>query len=157
MQSSKNSIISLYLMLALLPACTVVTQTKEKVEPTLYERLGGVYSIATVVDDFIDRLSVNDMLNANRAIKEARDRAPKPGLKFQVTALVSQETGGPHKYTGRSMKDTHKNMNITESEWQVMLADFKRTLDKFKVPEKEQKELFAIIESTKPDIVMSKN
>lgn len=51
--------------------------------PSLYERLGGVYSIATVVDDFIERLLVNDTLNANPAITDARTRVPKAGLKYK--------------------------------------------------------------------------
>lgn len=123
-------------------------------EKSLYERLGGVYSIATVVDDFIERLLINDTLNANPAIKEARDRVPKAGLKFRVTALVCQVTGGPEKYAGRSMKEAHAHLNITEKEWQAMVADFKKTLDKFQVPAKEQGELIAIVESTKGDIVM---
>ncbi|GMU94578.1 group I truncated hemoglobin [Ignavibacterium album] len=127
---------------------------QEQKGKTLYERLGGVYAIATVVDDFIERLLVNDVLNANPAIKEARDRIPKAGLKFRVTALVCQVTGGPEVYTGRSMKDAHKHLNITEKEWDAMVADFKKTLDKFKVPQKEQNELFAIVGSTKSDIVM---
>ncbi len=127
---------------------------QEKKETPLYDRLGGVYAIATVVDDFIERLLVNDVLNANPAIKEARDRVPKPGLKFRVTSMVCQATGGPQKYTGRSMKDSHKHLNITEREWEAMMADFKVTLDKFEVPEKEQNELIKIVESTKKDIVL---
>ena len=126
-----------------------------KTEKSLYERLGGVYLIATVVDDFIERLLVNDTLNANPNIYAARARVPKAGLKFQVTVLVCQVTGGPEKYTGRSMLAAHKHLDITEKEWQAMRADFKKTLDKFKVPEKEQQELFAIVESTKKDIVVS--
>jgi hemoglobin len=66
---------------------------------SLYDRLGGVYSIATVVDDFIEPLLVNGTLNANPAISEARSRVAKAGLKFQVTALVCEVTGGPCKYT----------------------------------------------------------
>lgn len=124
-------------------------------EKPLYERLGGVYAIATVVDDFIERLLVNDVLNANPAIEEARLRVPKAGLKFQVTSLVCQVTGGPQQYTGRTMKDSHKHLNITEKEWQAMASDFKKSLDTFKVPEKEQQELFAIVGSTKGDIVMT--
>ncbi len=139
----------------LLAGSAAHAQTEEKGEPSLYERLGGVYNIAAVVDDFIERLLVNDTLNANPAIDEARTRVPKAGLKFQVTAMVCQATGGPEQYAGRSMKDSHAHLNITESEWQAMAADFKKTLDKFEVPEKEQSELFAIIESTKPDIVIS--
>lgn len=141
------------LLLGSWPGAAIAQQKPAK---SLYERLGGVYAIATVVDDFIERLLVNDTLNANPAIKEARDRVPKAGLKFQVTALVGQVAGGPQHYAGRSMKEAHKHLNVTEREWQAMLADFKKTLDKFKVPEREQKELFAIVESTKADIVMSK-
>lgn len=128
---------------------------QEKKEKSLYDRLGGVYAIASVVDDFIERLLVNDILNANPAINEARARVPKAGLKYRVTELVCQVTGGPQKYTGRSMKDSHVHLNITEKEWDAMVADFKLTLNKFKVPQKEQEELIAIVGSTKPDIVMT--
>lgn len=127
--------------------------TAQDTPKPLYDRLGGVYSIATVVDDFIERLLVNDTLNANPAISEARARVPKAGLKFQVTALVCEVTGGPCKYTGRAMKESHQHLNITDGQWQAMVADFKITLDKFKVPAKEQEELITIVGSTKKDIV----
>jgi len=132
------------------------TTAQKKPEPSLYDRLGGVYNIATVVDDFIERLYVNDILNANPKIDEARKRVPKAGLKFRVTALVCQVTGGPEKYAGRSMKEAHQHLNITEKEWKAMLADFKKALDKYKVPEREQKELIAIVEGTRKDIVIAK-
>lgn len=125
-------------------------------EKSLYERLGGVKPISLVVDDFIDRLVANEVLNANPMIKAGRQHSPDAYLKFQVTNLVCQVTGGPCVYTGLGMKESHAHMNITESEWQVMQDEFKKTLDKFQVPEKEQKELFDIIESTKKDIVMVK-
>jgi len=120
---------------------------------SLYARLGGIYPIATVVDDFIERLLVNDILNANPAIDEARASVPKAGLKYRVTEMVGWATGGPQVYTGRSMKETHVYMNITEQEWQAMMADFKATLDHFEVPAQEQEEMIAIMESTKADIV----
>src|SRR4029450_4222647 len=85
-------------------------------QPSLYERLGGTYSIATVVDDFIERLLVNPTLNGNPPIKEARARVPKAGLKFHVTALVCVVTGGPCKYTGRTMKESHEKLNISQPE-----------------------------------------
>jgi len=128
--------------------------TAQPATKSLYERLGGVYSIATVVDDFIERLLVNDTLNANPAIKEARARVPKAGLKFQVTSLVCEVTGGPCKYTGRTMKESHAQLYINEPQWQAMVADFRRTLDKFKVPAREQEELITIVGSTKKDIVI---
>ncbi|MBI4178300.1 group 1 truncated hemoglobin [bacterium] len=134
---------------------TVEAAAETTPAPALYERLGGVYAIAAVVDDFIERLLANDTLNANPKISEARVKVPKAGLKFQVTALVSQVTGGPHTYEGRSMKDAHAHLDITESEWSAMAADFKKSLDAFNVPESMQSELFAIVEMTKPDIVKS--
>lgn len=128
---------------------------EEKVEASLYQRLGGVYNIAPVVDEFLEVLYVDDILNANPDIKEARDRVPKAYLKYHVTSMVCEASGGPEKYTGRGMKESHRHLNITEKEWQAMRADFKKVLDKFNVPEQEQKELFAIVESTKKDIVVT--
>ena len=125
-------------------------------EKSLYERLGGVKPISLVVDDFINRLVSNDILNANPMIKAGREHSPDAYLKYQVTTLVCQVTGGPCVYTGLAMKESHAHLNITENEWQVMRDEFKKTLDKFQVPEKEQKELFDIIESTKNDIVTVK-
>ena len=121
---------------------------------SLYARLGGVYPISVVVDDFIERLFVNDTLNANPAIEEARRRVPKQGLKFHVTALVCQVTGGPCGYVGRDMKSAHAHLHITAKEWDAMLADFGKTLDKFAVPAAEQGELVAIVNGTKADIVV---
>jgi len=126
----------------------------EKHHKTLYQRLGGVHNIAPVVDEFLEVLYHDDVLNANPRIKEARDRVPKAYLKYHVTSMVCQASGGPEKYTGRGMKESHQHLNITEIEWQAMLADFKKVLDKFNVPEQEQKELVAIVQSTKKDIVL---
>ena len=67
--------------------------------------------------------------------------------------MVGWATGGPQKYTGRSMRDSHADLKITEGEWVAFCDDFQHTLDKFKVPAAEQKELFAIVQSTKADIV----
>lgn len=131
------------------------TTTPPPATPSLYDRLGGVYAIATVVDDFVDRLLVNDTLNANPAIKAARDRVPRSGLKYQVTAFVCLATGGPCTYSGRNMKQAHAHLNITEKEWQALATEFKKSLDKFNVPQREQNELFALVGSVKGDIVAS--
>jgi len=123
---------------------------------SLYDRLGGTYPLAVVVDNFIELLLVNNVLNANPAIKAARDTVPAPGLKFHVTALMCQATGGPCKYTGRGMKEAHAHLNIGEKEWQAMIADFVTVLNKYKVPAKEKEELAAIADSVKKDIVIAK-
>ena len=122
---------------------------------SLYDRLGGVGPISVVVDEFINRMVVNEALNKNPAIRESRDRVPAPFLKFHVTAMVCQATGGPCKYTGRDMKTSHAKLNISEKDWAEMAKVFKEVLDKFKVPAKEQQELFAIVGTTKADIVIA--
>lgn len=132
------------------------TAAQQPADTSLYARLGGVYAIATVVDDFIERLLVNDVLNANPRINEARARVPKAGLKYRVTELVCKVTGGPCAYTGRPMLQAHAHLNISEREWNAMVADFRVTLDKFHVPAREQNELIAIVATTKPDIVMAR-
>jgi len=120
----------------------------------LYDRLGGLLGITQVTDDFIDRLVTNKTLNANPAIDAGRKRSPAAYLKFHVSTLLCQVTGGPCKYTGREMKASHVHLNISEKEWGVMVAEFKKSLARFKVPAKEQQELFDIVGKTKGDIVM---
>jgi hemoglobin len=122
---------------------------------SLYERLGGVYAIAAVVDDFIDRIMDDPRLNANPQVNEAHHRVSRAGFKYLVTEQVCAATCGPQRYTGRTMYDSHAHLAITEQEWHFFLDDLRHTLDKFHVPAAEQGELFAIVESTKPDIVIA--
>ena len=121
---------------------------------SLYERLGGIYAIAAVVDDFIDRIMVDPRLNANPLVDEAHHRVSKAGFKYLVTEMVGWATGGPQHYTGRSMKDSHSHLRITAEEWVAFLDDFQATLDRFGVPAAERDELFAIVQSTRGDIVV---
>lgn len=67
--------------------------------------------------------------------------------------MVCWATGGPQKYTGESMAESHNHLKITSQEWVAFLDDFQQTLDKFKVPAPEQAELKAIVDSTRADIV----
>src|SRR5215472_1111172 len=93
---------------------------------SLYERLGGVYAIAAVVDDFIDRIMGDPRLNANPKVQEAHHRVSRAGFKYLVTEQVCQ----------------------------AFLDDLRQTLDRFNVPSAERAELFAIVESTRNDIVL---
>jgi hemoglobin len=122
--------------------------------PSLYERLGGVYSIATVMDDLVDRIMIDPRLNANPRVDEAHHRVPPAGFKYLLTEMVCWATGGPQKYTGRSMKDSHQDLMITAAEWEAFLNDLQQTLDKFAVPQTEQAEIKAIVASTRADIVV---
>jgi hemoglobin len=120
---------------------------------SLYERLGGAYSIAVVVDDFIDRIMADTRLNANPRVDEAHHRVSPQGFKYYVTEMVCWAAGGPQTYSGRTMLDSHRELFISAEEWDAFMDDFHQTLAKFGVPERERGELDAIIESTKDDIV----
>ena len=122
--------------------------------PSLYERLGGVYSIATVVDDFVNRIMIDPRLNANPRVDEAHHRVTPAGFKYLVTEMVCWAAGGPQKYTGRSMQESHEHLMITATEWEAFLDDLQQTLTKFAVPQAEQAELKAIVASTRADIVV---
>jgi hemoglobin len=123
-------------------------------KPSLYDRLGGVYNIATVVDDLIDRVMVDPRLNANPRVDEAHHRVSPAGFKFLATEMVCWAAGGPQTYSGRSMGDSHRHLMITEQEWDAFMDDFQQTLDKFEVPQQEQEELKAIVGGTKESIVV---
>jgi len=124
-------------------------------QQSLYDRLGGLAPISVVVSDFIDALMPDAVLNANPAIDAARKRVPAPYLKYHVTAMVCQATGGPCQYHGREMKESHAHLNITEQEWDRMVILFKGVLAKHRVPAKETQELLEIVGSTKAAIVVS--
>jgi hemoglobin len=124
---------------------------------SLYDRLGGIYSIATVVDDFIDRIMVDERLNANPHVDEAHHRVSPPGFKYLVTEMLAEAAGGPQHYTGRSMEESHRDLLITPDEWRAFMDDLNRTLDKFDVAPQERSEVLAIVESTRDDIVVEHN
>lgn len=126
----------------------------DQATPSLYDRLGGLYNIATVVDDLIDKVMTDPRLNANPRVDEAHHRVSPAGFKYYVTELVCQTSGGPQQYSGRSMGDSHRHLMITDQEWQAFMDDVQQTLDKFAVPQPEQEELKTIVEGTKESIVV---
>lgn len=123
-------------------------------KPSLYDRLGGLYNIATVVDDLIDRVMADSRLNANPRVDEAHHRVSPAGFKYYVTELLCQTSGGPQQYSGRSMGDSHRHLMITDQEWDAFMDDLQQTFDRFDVPEQERAEVKAIVESTKESIVV---
>ena len=127
-------------------------QTDDK--PSLYSRLGGVYSVATVVDDLIDRVMVDPRLNANPRVDEAHHRVTSAGFKYLVTEQLCSAAGGPQSYSGRAMDESHRHLLITAGEWHAFMDDLQQTLDKFAVPEAEQAEVKALVESTRSAIVI---
>ncbi|MBV6457522.1 MAG: hypothetical protein HONBIEJF_00635 [Fimbriimonadaceae bacterium] len=122
---------------------------------SLYARLGGIAPITLVINDFVNLLGADPVIGSNpntvRALTSGN--VSHGGLKYLLTEQVAQATGGPFKYTGRSMKDSHKGLKISDKEWEVAGGLLKQVLDKYNVPLKEQNELFAVIASTRDDIV----
>ena len=90
--------------------------------PTLYERLGGVYRIATVVDGLIDQVVDDSRLNASPRVDEAHHRVSAAGFKYLVTELVCWASGGPQQYSGRSMQESHQDLRTTAAEWDAFLS-----------------------------------
>jgi hemoglobin len=114
---------------------------------SLYDRLGQKPAITAVVEDFVANVAADPRINKRFA------GANIPRLKTMLVDQICEATGGPCKYTGRDMKSSHTGMMITEAEWTATVEALVKTLNKYKVPEQEQKELLGILGPMKPDIV----
>jgi hemoglobin len=137
---------------------TAVPQTgSDADEKSLYERLGELPAIALVVSDFVDVFIQDPLIMANPAVKARKTADTAPYIKYQVTALTCQLTGGPCQYTGLDMKGAHDGLNVSEREWDRMVELFVQTLNKHKVPEAEMQELLGLLGPAKGDIVVAGN
>jgi hemoglobin len=116
-------------------------------ERSLYERLGGVDAIRLVVDDFVANVAADARINRFFA-KTDIDQ-----LKRHLVDQICSATGGPCEYKGRGMKETHQGMGVSEADFNALVEDLKKSLDKFKVPAKEQGELLGALAGMQPDIV----
>jgi hemoglobin len=125
-------------------------------EQSLYERLGGVYAIAAVVDRFSDQLLKNPkIVNANPQLKEWHTEKYKvrlPGLKFNRTLWVCAVSGGPYQYTAKSLHDAHFDLHIPAEVFDEVSAELGLALDYFKVPKREKEEALAAFNAQKPDV-----
>jgi hemoglobin len=128
----------------------VVISTTTYSQESLYKRLGGYDAIAAVTDDFIGRLVGNkDMV---KFFTGASDDS-KMKIRQHIVDFLCNKSGGPCVYMGRTMKDSHKGLKITEKDWTTAAGLLVETLNKFKVPKKESDELLAVVSSLKNDIV----
>lgn len=125
-------------------------------EQSLYERLGGVYAIAAVIDRFSDQLLRNPkIVNANPKLKEWHTEKYKermPGLKFNRTLWVCAVAGGPYEYTAKKLDDAHFNLHISPEVFDEVSAELADTLDHYKVPESAKHEVLAAFNAYKPDV-----
>ena len=116
-------------------------------EKSLYDRLGGQDAIVAVVDDFVANVAADDKINTFFA------KTDIPNLKKQLVDQICEATGGPCKYTGKDMKTAHAGMGVKDDHFTALVGDLKKSLDKFKVPEKEQGELLGALGPMQKDIV----
>ena len=123
-------------------------------QTTLYERLGGAYSIATAVDYLVDRLQTNATLNkANPKVDEFHTQKFRAGYKFMVTAWSIEASGGPKCYPGRDMFESHKDLGLTDYEFDVTAHEIRNTLYQLGVPQREITEFMDIIESYRSKVL----
>ena len=127
--------------------------TKSYSQESLYKRLGGYDAIAAVTDDFIVRLATNKDLS--RFFVGLSDDS-KGKIRQHIVEFLCNKSGGPCVYMGRTMKDTHKGLKISESDWNNAAGLLSDTFKKFSVPKKETDEVFALVSSLKGDIVEMK-
>jgi hemoglobin len=136
-------------------------------EKSLYDRLRGQQGLAAIADDFVTRAMADPRVNFTRkgviqgGLSIHRDKSmewnPTPEeiktLKLHLAQFFALASGGPTKYEGQPVKESHANMHISNAEFDAAVGDLKATLDKLKIANTEQKELLAIAETTRAQIV----
>jgi hemoglobin len=133
-------------------------------EKSLYERLGGVFAIAAVVDHFSDAVVKNPIFGQKSKNPQLREWHTKslgrlPGLKFMRTLWVCDVAGGPFKFTATKpgktalgLEEAHRELRISPAEFDEVAAELGRTLDFFKVPKSEKTEVLAAFAAHKDEV-----
>ena len=133
-------------------------------ESTLYERLGGVFAIAAVIEHFSDAVVQNPLVgqkSENPALREwhTKNLARLPGLKFMRTLWVCNVAGGPFQYTATrpgstpiGLEEAHRELEISPAQFDEVAAELGRTLDFFKVPQREKQEVLAAFAAHKGEV-----
>jgi len=145
-------------------ALTQPLQAAPEAEKSLYERLGGVFAIASVVDHFSDAVVQNPIVgktSKNPALREwhTKNLSRLPGLKFMRTLWVSEVTGGPFKFsatkpgkTHLGLEEAHRDLKISPEEFDEVAAELGRSLDFAKVPAREKGEVLAAFAAHKAEV-----
>jgi hemoglobin len=133
-------------------------------EASLYDRLGGAFAIAAVVDQFSDAIVRNPIVgqeSENPALREwhTNNLGRLPGLKFMRTLWVCNVAGGPQQYaatkegsTPLGLEEAHRELKISPAEFDEVAAELARTLDAFNVPEQEKGEVLAAFAAHKDEV-----
>jgi hemoglobin len=137
---------------------------QEMTESSLYERLGGAFAIAAVVDHFSDAIVHNPTVGQNSenpALREwhTDNLGRLPGLKFMRTLWVCNVAGGPQQYaatkpgsTPLGLEEAHRELKISPAEFDEVAAELGRSLDSFNVPQLEKEEVLAAFAAHKGEV-----
>jgi len=133
-------------------------------EKNLYERLGGVFAIAAVIDHFSEAVVQNPMVgqrSENPALREwhTNNLGRLPGLKFMRTLWVCTVAGGPFEFSATrpgstvlGLEEAHRNLRISPAEFDEVAAELARTLDSFEVPDQEKQEVLGAFAAHKDEV-----
>ena len=145
---TRTLLVALFSTAAIAVGCsTMDTQAGQGEKQSLYNRLGGKPAITAVIDQFVANVASDKRINERFATTDI------PRLKQNLVDQVCMASGGPCTYTGRDMKTTHAGMKITSADFNALVEDLVSSLNTFKVPEAEKKELLGILGPMKKDIV----
>ncbi len=149
---TKFSVSKVLVWSLVLAICLGITSVLAQQRPgkSLYQRLGGYDAIAAVADDFIGRLAGDPMFTK---FFGGFSTDSKKKLRQHLVEQICGAAGGPCIYIGRSMKDTHAGLGITEKEWDAGGKHLIAAMDKFNVPKQEKDEVMAFVATLKKDIV----
>ena len=147
----RKSLMVVAIAAAVAAGCLNIASAQDT-KKSLYSRLGGKKAITAVVDDFVTNCATD-----NRISRFFTDTAKDPArlAKFKTSLIdqISMVSGGPGKFKGKSMKEAHKGMGITDADFNALVEDLKKALDKHKVGATEQSELLGALGGMKGDIV----
>lgn len=132
------------------PAAGAASMEAGKVRASLYDRLGGEAALAAVVEEFTARVGADVRVNKFFA------KTDMARFKKMLVQQLGQATGGPQKYEGGDMKLVHKDMGVSDANFDAIVDSLVGALNKFKVPAVEQKELLSILGPMRADIVEKK-
>lgn len=157
----KNFIIILIVIFLVL----VIYNLFQPIKVSLYDRLGGIFAISAVVNDFSDAIVKNPIVGQDSSNPQLRDwhrnqLSRLPGLKFMRTLWVSAISGGPYVYTPTKpgkcpfgLENAHKTLKISSAEFDAVASELSKSLDKYKVPEKEKNEVLSVFLKHKGEVV----
>jgi hemoglobin len=121
---------------------------------TVYAQCGGIFGISAFADRCMDKWMADPMLNANEAVATWHAKAQRCGFKFLVVQIMGQLTGGPQRYTGRSIDEAHKHLNISSAEWERFMEIFNEVCTEFQLGDELVGDLNALMISMEFECVV---